>query len=160
MSDPDLVYELDQFEKTIEAIKKIEAGGKNETILDPTKYLIAGHETYFERTQELAELELKGAINNVIHDNVEINKHNMWNFVSLINSLKIVITKISNLENRISSIETDEDETDEDETEKEDYGARISTLEMELRLLKLNLKGGKGKTKKIKNRVMSNNLTK
>ena len=159
MSD-DLVYELSQFEKAIESIKKMEAGGKNQTIPDPIKYLIAGHEDYLERSQGLAELELAGAINNIIHDNVELNQNIMWSFVSLINSLKIVNTRISNLENRISSIEPDEDETDEDETEKEDYGARISTLEMELRLLKLNLKGGKGKTKKNKKRVLSNNLSK
>lgn len=41
--------------------------------------------------------------------------------------------------------------------------AKISTLDIELRLLKLNLKGGKGKTKKTKKnkkRVVSNNLTK
>jgi hypothetical protein len=147
MSDS-LTRELDQFEMAIENIKK--------KVVGDTEYnnLINGYEDYLENSRELAELELKGAINNIIEDNVVLNSYNIYIFYSLINSVKIAHTKISNLEKRISTLEKMDSELDED-----DYGDRISTLEIELRLLKLNMKGGKGK-KKYTKRVTSNNLAK
>jgi hypothetical protein len=120
-----LIDALDNFETEMEDIKTAEVNNNTDY-----KYqnLVQGYKMYLEQSRELAELELVGAINNVIQDNVELNGYNFHILHSLINSVN-------------------------------NANDRISTLELEIRLLKLNPKGGKGK-KKYTKRVMSNNLAK